>query len=150
VDIVVNCAGILHSQTTWDEHGIHPLSSFNRVFDINVTGTFNFCRFGANAMRNNVPNEKGERGAIVNISSIAGAEGRMEEIAYGPSKGAVNGMTLPMARDLSRFGIRVNTVAPGPFESPMSASINIPAKEGLIKNIPLGRFGEPPEFAHCA
>jgi 3-hydroxyacyl-CoA dehydrogenase/3-hydroxy-2-methylbutyryl-CoA dehydrogenase len=149
LDVVINTAGMPHSENLITETGVHSIENFNRVFAINVTGTFNFCRFGAFQMKNNTPNEKGERGAIVNISSVAGCEGRTEEQAYAPSKGAIDGMTLPMARDLSRFGIRVNTVAPGPFDSPMSAQISASAKAGLISNIPIGRFGEPPEFAHC-
>jgi NAD(P)-dependent dehydrogenase (short-subunit alcohol dehydrogenase family) len=94
--------------------------------------------------------EYNERGAIVLISSVAGCQGRTEEIAYAPSKGAVNGMVLPWARDLSKYGIRVNCISPGPFDTAMAWQISEAAMEGLRKAIPVGRVGSPPEFAHAA
>ena len=122
VECLVNCAGVLLSKTLFsEEDGPHDLASWQKVFDINVTGTFNLNRFGAFAMRKNTPTEPyGERGVIINVASVAGNQGRTEEQAYGPSKGAINGMVLPMARDLSRFGIRVNNINPGPMDTDMA------------------------------
>jgi NAD(P)-dependent dehydrogenase (short-subunit alcohol dehydrogenase family) len=95
-------------------------------------------------------NEDNERGVITNVASLSGIEGVMAEIAYATSKGAVIGMTLPMARDLSRFGIRVNTIAPGPMATPMGDFHTEATRDPLLANIPLGRFGKPSEFAHVA
>jgi NAD(P)-dependent dehydrogenase (short-subunit alcohol dehydrogenase family) len=151
VDVIINAMDHQHNQRTITSDGqVHDLETYMDLFDRNVTSMFNFCRFGVAALKENVANEDGERGAIVNISSIAGTEGRSEEIAYAPSKGAVNGMTLPLARDLARFGIRVNTIAPGPFEQTESEAMDETVKTKVIANIPLGRFGRPTELAHCA
>ncbi|KNB22111.1 3-hydroxy-2-methylbutyryl-CoA dehydrogenase, partial [Salmonella enterica subsp. enterica serovar Typhimurium] len=116
---LVNCAGIAIGSKTVGRDGPHPLDAFARVIQINLIGTFNMIRLAAAAMSREEPNGEGERGVIVNTASVAAYDGQMGQAAYAASKGGVASLTLPVARDLSRSGIRVMTVAPGIFETPM-------------------------------
>ena len=116
---LVNCAGIAIGSKTVGRDGPHPLDTFSRVIQINLIGTFNMIRLAASAMSQGEPNGEGERGVIVNTASVAAYDGQMGQAAYAASKGGVASLTLPVARDLSRSGIRVMTIAPGIFETPM-------------------------------
>jgi NAD(P)-dependent dehydrogenase (short-subunit alcohol dehydrogenase family) len=121
-----------------------------RLYQVNCVGEFNLARFSAAMMKENAPGEKGERGTIIFVSSLNAEQGQGNYIAYSASKQAVNSLTLPMARDLARFGIRVNTIAPGIFQTP---ALNCLTPEMIAKreaNVPIGRLGQPSEFAHCA
>jgi NAD(P)-dependent dehydrogenase (short-subunit alcohol dehydrogenase family) len=152
IDILVNCAGIGVAGRTVGRKGPLPLADFTRVVTINLIGTFNVIRLAAERMIANDPDpDTGERGVIVNTASIAAYEGQMGQAAYSASKAGVVGMTLPVARDLSQFGIRVNTIAPGLFATPMIAAI----PEGVMTDI-VGqlefpkRAGAPAEYADLA
>lgn len=129
---------------------MHPIEAFREIMNINVSGTFDVSRFVAKQMSTQAVGETGERGVILNVASIAGYEGQQGQVAYAASKAAIIGMSLPMARDLAYFKIRVATVAPGTFETNMGAMIMPYYRENLIKETPLKRFGEPKEFAHAA
>ena len=118
------------------------------VTEINVYGTIYVAAHAAKAMSKNTPNERGERGVVINVASVAAFEGQRGQVAYSASKGAIAGITCPMARDLGRFGIRVCTIAPGTIMSPMLAAQTDKMKNLLLKDTPLGRFGEADEFAH--
>jgi NAD(P)-dependent dehydrogenase (short-subunit alcohol dehydrogenase family) len=145
---LVNCAGVVHGEKVLGKEGPHRLASFVRVVNINLIGTFNMVRLVAEAMAKNTPNPEGERGVIVNTASVAAFDGQMGQAAYGASKAAVAGMTLPLARDLSRNGVRVMTIAPGIFETPMAEQIPPDIAEALAKAVPFPpRLGRPPEFA---
>ena len=120
---LVNCAGIVHGEKVVGKEGPHALASFARAININLIGTFNLIRLAADAMARNAPNAGGERGVIVNTASVAAFDGQIGQAAYSASKAGVVGMTLPIARELARFGIRVMTIAPGIFETPMMASL---------------------------
>ena len=120
---LVNCAGIVYGEKTVGKEGAHSLAGFARTININLIGTFNMIRLAAEAMAKNAPNDEGERGVIVNTASVAAFDGQMGQAAYAASKAGVAGMTLPIARDLSRNGIRVMTIAPGLFETPMVGQI---------------------------
>ena len=117
----MNCAGIAPAERVLGKTGPHALASFQRVINVNLVGTFNVMRLAAQAMAENAPGEDGERGVIVNTASVAAFEGQIGQAAYSASKAGVAGMTLPVARELARFGIRVMTIAPGIFETPMLA-----------------------------
>ena len=121
--VVVNCAGIGSASKTVGRDGAHPLDYFKLVVDINLIGTFNVLRLAAVAMGNNEPNADGECGVIINTASVAAFDGQMGQAAYSASKGGVVGMTLPIARDLARMGIRINTIAPGIFNTPLMLSL---------------------------
>ncbi len=128
--------------------GPHPLDAFKVIVDINLVGTFNVMRLAAFKMFDNQPNEHGERGVLVNTASVAAFEGQVGQIDYSASKGGVVGMTLPAARDLAPKGIRVNTIAPGLFNTPLLAALPEEAKESLGKQVPFPpRLGEPSEYA---
>ena len=128
--------------------GVFPLEEFNYVVQVNLVGTFNVLRLGAAAMVNNEPNEHGERGVIVNTASVAAYDGQIGQAAYSASKGGVVGMTLPIARDLASFGIRVMTIAPGIFDTPLMARAPQEVKDALGKQIPFpSRLGEASEYA---
>ena len=145
---VVNCAGVAIAQKVVGRGGPHPLDQFEWVIRINLIGTFNVIRLAASAMSSNEPGGGGERGVIVNTASIAAFDGQVGQAAYSASKGGVAGMTLPIARELGRSGIRVVTVAPGIFETPMMAMLPEQAREHLLEQTVFPRrLGDPPEFA---
>ncbi|HZP46111.1 MAG TPA: 3-hydroxyacyl-CoA dehydrogenase [Candidatus Binataceae bacterium] len=151
VHIAVNCAGIGRAQRTIGKDGPHSLELFNRVIQVNLVGTFNVIRLAAAQMAKNAPNADGERGVIINTASIAAFDGQIGQAAYSASKGGVVGMTLPIARDLASSGIRVCTIAPGTFDTPMLATLPEPARKALGAQIPFpSRLGHPEEFAALA
>jgi len=147
--ICVNCAGIAPPGKTVGKKGVLPLENFKKVIDINLIGTFNVLRLAAEQMIKNTPlTEDGERGIIINTASVAAFDGQMGQAAYGASKAGVAGMTLPIARDLSEYGIRINTIAPGLFRTPMAAGLpeKIVEKLGSMVEFPK-RLGKPEEYA---
>jgi len=145
---LVGCAGIVHAEKTVGKEGAHALDAFRRVIDVNLVGTFNMIRLVAEAMAQNEPNAAGERGVIVNTASVAAFDGQMGQAAYAASKAGIAGMTLPIARDLARSGIRVMTIAPGIFETPMMSGMPAEVQEALGKMVPFpSRLGKPAEFA---
>ncbi|MFP5460853.1 MAG: SDR family NAD(P)-dependent oxidoreductase, partial [Gammaproteobacteria bacterium] len=145
---LVNCAGIGGAAKTVGKDGPYPLDKFTRVIQVNLIGTFNMLRLAAAAMVGNEPNAEGERGVIVNTASVAAFDGQIGQAAYSASKAGVSGMTLPIARDLSRDGVRVNTIAPGLFLTPMLMSLPPAAQESLGKQVPFpSRLGRPDEYA---
>ena len=151
IRMAVNCAGIGWAQRTVTKEGPHALEPFQKVLDVNVIGTFNAIRFEADRMSKNPPDADGERGVIVNTASVAAYDGQIGQVAYAASKGAVVAMTLPIARDLASLGIRVVTIAPGLFDTPLLAGLPEPARQALAANIPFPRrLGRPPEYAHLA
>ena len=151
VHIAVNCAGIGRAQRTLSKEGPHSLELFTKVIQINLIGTFNVIRLAAAAMAKNAPNADGERGVIVNTASVAAYEGQIGQAAYSASKGGVVGLTLPVARDLASVGIRVCTIAPGTFETPMLAELPDSARSALAAAIPFpSRLGQPSEYAALA
>jgi NAD(P)-dependent dehydrogenase (short-subunit alcohol dehydrogenase family) len=146
--VLVNCAGIALAERTLGKEAPHDLARFARVVNVNVIGTFNMIRIAAEAMAKASPNAAGERGVIVNTASVAAFDGQIGQAAYSASKGAIVGMTLPIARDLSRNGIRVCTIAPGIFETPMLAGLPKEAQDSLGKQVPFpSRLGRPGEYA---
>jgi len=151
LNCVVNCAGVAMAQTTVHRGGAHDLESFAYCVKVNTIGTFNVIRLAADKMSANEPNETEERGVIINTASVAAYDGQRGQVAYAASKGALVSMTLPLARDLARYGIRVMTIAPGIFNTPMMALLPEEAKTALSANVPFPpRLGEPAEFAHLA
>lgn len=152
LDILVNCAGIGAALRTYHhKHGPHALHIFNQVIQVNLIGTFNAIRLGAEAMSVNDPNDDGERGVIINTASVAAFDGQIGQAAYSASKGGIVGMTLPIARDLSRTGIRVVTIAPGLFDTPLLASLPEEARISLGQQVPFpSRLGDPAEYAQLA
>ncbi|AEP02277.1 short-chain dehydrogenase/reductase SDR [Heyndrickxia coagulans 36D1] len=148
VNILVNCAGIGAAKKTYGKSGVHDLASFRKVIEVNLIGTFNVIRLTAEKMAQNSPNEEGERGVIINTASVAAFEGQIGQAAYSASKGGIVGMTLPVARDLASLGIRVVTIAPGVFETPLFASLPEKARDALGKMTPFPpRLGRPAEYA---
>ncbi len=148
---LVNCAGVAPAVKTVGKDGPHPLDVFQRVVNINLTGTFNMCRLAADAMAKTDATEQGERGVIINTASVAAYDGQIGQAAYASSKAAVVGLTLPMARDLSRSGIRVMTIAPGIFETPMLLGMPQEVQDALGKMVPFPpRLGKPEEYAHLS
>ena len=148
--IVVNCAGIATAEKVIGKGGVMPLDHFARVVQVNLVGTFNVIRLTANAMKDNDPVD-GDRGVIINTASVAAFDGQIGQAAYSASKGGVAGMTLPIARDLSNLNIRVCTIAPGIFMTPMMAGLPEPAQESLAKQVPHpARLGDPSEYAALA
>ena len=147
---VVNTAGVGWAKRTLSRDGTpHDLDTFKLVIDINLVGSFNVLTLAASAMIDNALTGGGERGVIINTASIAAFDGQIGQIAYAASKGGVVGLTLPAARDLAKVGIRVVTIAPGLFNTPLLAALPEAAREALVKNIPHPhRLGDPPEFAH--
>lgn len=145
---LVNCAGIVIGEKTVGKEGPHALASFKRVIDVNLIGAFNMIRLAADAMGRNQPNADGERGVIVNTASVAAFDGQLGQAAYAASKGGIVAMTLPIARDLARMGIRVMAIAPGIFETPMMAGMPTEVRDALGKMVPFPpRMGRPAEFA---
>ncbi|TAH47779.1 MAG: SDR family NAD(P)-dependent oxidoreductase [Dokdonella sp.] len=148
LNTVVNCAGILGAGRMLGRDGAMPLKNFAGTVMVNLVGSFNVAKAAAEWMQNNEPGEDGERGVIVNTASVAAFDGQIGQAAYSASKGGVVGMTLPMARELARFGIRVMTIAPGIFWTPMVDGMPEAVQESLSASIPFpSRLGQPGEFA---
>ena len=148
---LVNCAGIAIGEKTIGKEGPHALGSFAKVVTINLIGTFNMIRLAADAMAKGEPNAGGERGVIVNTASVAAFDGQIGQAAYAASKGGVVGMTLPVARDLARSGIRVVTIAPGIFFTPMLMGLNEEVRQSLAASVPFPQLlGAPEEYAALA
>ncbi|SDH35088.1 MULTISPECIES: 3-hydroxyacyl-CoA dehydrogenase [unclassified Duganella] len=148
---IVNCAGIAPAAKTVGKDGPHALELFQKVVMINLVGTFNMARLAAEAMSKNTPLATGERGVIINTASVAAFDGQIGQTAYASSKAAVAGLTLPMARDLSRNGIRVMTIAPGIFETPMLMGMPQEVQDALGAMVPFPpRLGKPEEYALLA
>jgi len=148
LNMVMNCAGILGAGRVLGKEGPMKLAQFQATVMVNLVGSFNVAKAGAALMQSNDPGEDGERGVIVNTASVAAYEGQIGQAAYSASKGGVVGMTLPMARELSRFGIRVMTIAPGIFWTPMVDGMPPQVQESLSASIPYpSRLGKPDEFA---
>ena len=149
IDICINCAGIGVAKKTVSKEGAHDLASFEKVIKINLIGSFNVLRLCAEQMQKNDPNESGERGVIVNTASVAAFDGQIGQVAYSASKGGIVGMTLPIARDLARSGIRCLTIAPGLFMTPLFQGAPADVIESLEKQVPFpSRLGKPAEYAH--
>lgn len=150
LDCVVNAAGIAVAFKTFNslKNQIHAIEDFQRVLDVNTTGTFNVIRLSAQLMCENSPNQDGQRGVIVNTASVAAYEGQIGQAAYSASKAAIVGMTLPIARDLAGDGIRVVTIAPGLFDTPLLQSLPDKVRGFLAKTVPFPkRLGSPDEYA---
>ncbi len=148
LNVAINCAGILGAGRVLGKDGPMPLSQFQTTVMVNLIGSFNVAKAAAARMQHNAPNDEGERGVIVNTASVAAYEGQIGQAAYSASKGGVVGMTLPMARELARFGIRVMTVAPGIFWTPMVDGMPEAVQQSLAASIPFpSRLGWPEEFA---
>jgi len=149
--ISIHCAGVGWAEKIAGKRGPHQLEFFEKVIAINLIGTFNVLRFAASAMIANEPFDDDERGVCVNTASIAAFDGQVGQIAYSASKGGVVGMTLPAARDLSQYGIRVNTIAPGLFDTPLLAALPEEARQKLGAGVPYPpRLGQPSEYAQLA
>jgi NAD(P)-dependent dehydrogenase (short-subunit alcohol dehydrogenase family) len=148
---LINCAGVAPAVKTVGKDGPHPLDAFTRTISINLIGTFNMIRLAAAAMAKNEPNAGGERGVIINTASVAAFDGQIGQAAYAASKSGVAGMTLPIARDLSRNAIRVMTIAPGIFETPMLLGMPQEVQDALGAMVPFPpRLGRPVEYAMLA
>ena len=144
----VNCAGVAPAERILGKAAPHSLDVFRRTLEVNLIGTFNVMRLAAQAMSENAPTADGERGVIVNTASVAAFEGQVGQAAYSASKAGVAGMTLPAARELARFGIRVMTIAPGIFETPMLAAMSAEVQASLGAQVPFpSRLGKPDEYA---
>jgi len=151
LDIDVNCAGLGVAARTVSRTGPMALDPFKMVIEINLIGTFNCIRLAANAMSKNTPNDDGERGVVINTASVAAFEGQIGQAAYSASKGGIVGMTLPIARDLSGIGIRVCTIAPGLFDTPLLGGLPEESKKALGAQVPFPRrLGMPDEYGQLA
>ncbi|MER8405703.1 3-hydroxyacyl-CoA dehydrogenase [Mesorhizobium sp. M0185] len=149
--ILVNCAGIVVGMKTIGKDGPHPLDQYRKVIEVNLVGTFNMIRLVADRIARLEPLQGGERGVIVNTASVAAYDGQIGQAAYSASKAGVVGMTLPVARDLARSGIRVCTIAPGIFRTPMMAGMPQEVQDSLGAAVPFpSRLGEPSEYAALA
>ena len=145
---VVNAAGVALAERVLAKSGPHSLEAFRRVIEINLCGTFNVIRLASAQMSASHPTEDGERGVIVNTASVAAFDGQIGQAAYSASKGGIVGLTLPIARELARYGIRVMTIAPGIFDTPLMAGLPQAARESLSQQVPFPpRLGKPPEYA---
>lgn len=145
---VVNAAGIAIARKVLEKDGPHPLDAFSRVVQVNLIGTFNVMRLAAAAISAAAPTESGERGVMVCTASVAAFEGQIGQAAYSASKGGVVGMTLPVARELARYGIRIVTIAPGIFDTPLLAALPEAARQSLGQQVPFpSRLGRPSEYA---
>lgn len=145
---LVNCAGIVRGEKILGKNGPHALSSFAQVINVNLIGSFNMLRLAAAAIAESEANADGERGVIINTASVAAFDGQIGQAAYAASKGAVASLTLPAARELARFGIRVMTIAPGIFETPMMAGMTPEVRDSLAAGVPFPpRLGKPAEYA---
>ena len=151
ITLAVNCAGIATAGRTLGREGTWPTETFNRVIQINLVGSYNVTKEAAAVMQLNDPNAEGERGVIISTASVAAFEGQIGQAAYSASKGGVVGMMLPLAREFAQFGIRVNTIAPGIFLTPMMAGMPENVQESLGRQIPFPpRLGRPEEYADTA
>lgn len=151
LNAAINCAGIADPAKVLSKKGVMPLSLFIRVLNINLVGTFNVTRLAIEQMVKNAPDEEGEKGVIINTASAAAFDGQIGQPAYSASKAGVVGMTLPLARECADYGIRVMTIAPGLFGTPMMASLPQEAQDALGKMTPFPkRLGKPPEYALLA
>lgn len=149
VTLSVSCAGIIGAAMALGKNGPMPGAKFEQVLKVNLLGSFLLARTCAEAMINNPPTENGERGVIINTASVAAFEGQIGQSAYSASKGGIVGMTLPLAREFARHGIRVMTVAPGIFMTPMMEGLPEHVQESLAAQVPFpSRLGQPSEFAH--
>ena len=149
--VLINCAGIGAAERVLGKEGPSSLASFSRVIQVNLIGTYNAIRLAAAALAKNEPDEGGERGVIVNTASVAAFDGQIGQAAYSASKGGIVSMTLPIARELARFGIRVMTIAPGIFDTPLLAGLPEPARISLGQQVPFPpRLGRPSEYAALA
>lgn len=148
---LVNCAGVAPGERVVGRNGPHRLESFSRVININLVGSFNTLRLAAGAMAGNTPNGDGERGVIINTASIAAYEGQLGQAAYSASKGGIVAMALPIARELAKLGIRVMTIAPGIFDTPMLQGMSDEIRASLGAQVPFpSRLGQPEEYARLA
>ncbi|MEP6986739.1 MAG: 3-hydroxyacyl-CoA dehydrogenase [Chloroflexota bacterium] len=151
LSVVVNCAGVAWASRTVGKEGPHKLDLFESVIRINLIGTFNVIRLAANKMSQNTPDVTGERGVIINTASVAAYDGQIGQAAYAASKGGIVSMTLPIARELARVGIRVMTIAPGIFETPMVGAMTPEVQSSLASQIPFpSRLGKAAEYAQLA
>lgn len=151
LDGLVNCAGIVGASRIIGRNGPHDLSLFSKVLQVNVVGTFNMLRLAAEQMAQQTANAEGERGVVINTASVAAYDGQLGQAAYASSKGAVVSLTLPAARELARSGIRVMTIAPGVFETPMMAGMTDEVRASLSADVPFPpRLGRPSEYAALA
>jgi len=151
IHVCINCAGIAPGGKTVGRNGALPLEKFAQVININLIGTFNVLRLAAEQMAKNEPGKDGERGVIINTASVAAFDGQMGQSAYAASKAGVVGMTLPIARDLAKLGIRVMTIAPGIFDTPMMKGMTDEVRDPLIEMVQNPkRFGDPEEYASLA
>lgn len=149
--ITVNCAGVGSAMRVVSKNGPMPLEIFSLTIQINLIGTFNVIRLAASAMMKNEPNAAGERGVIINTASVAAFDGQIGQAAYSASKGGIVGMTLPIAREFASQGIRVMTIAPGLFDTPLMAALPEPARISLGQQVPFpSRLGDPAEYAQLA
>jgi NAD(P)-dependent dehydrogenase (short-subunit alcohol dehydrogenase family) len=148
---LVNCAGIAIGVKTVGKDGAHPLEQFARVININLIGSFNMIRLAAEAMCKNEPEKTGERGVLINTASVAAYDGQIGQAAYSASKGGIVGMTLPIARDLARNGVRCMTIAPGIFGTPMLFGMPKEVRDALAAGVPFpSRLGTPADYAKLA
>lgn len=148
---VINCAGIVIAAKVLSSRGPHALDAFQKVLNVNLVGTFNVIRLATEVMSQQEPNASGERGVIINTASVAAYDGQIGQAAYAASKGGIVGMTLPIARELARYGIRVMTIAPGLFQTPMMAGLPARAQQSLAEQVPFpSRLGDPDEYAALA
>jgi NAD(P)-dependent dehydrogenase (short-subunit alcohol dehydrogenase family) len=151
IDGIINCAGVGPAKRVVGREGAHPLAFFQKVIDVNLSGTFNCIRLVAEQMQHNAPNDAGERGIVINTASVAAFDGQIGQAAYAASKGGILAMTLPIAREFAKMGIRVMTIAPGIFETPLLASLPQEAQDSLGLQVPFPpRLGKPSEFAQLA
>jgi len=152
IHVCVNCAGIGSAHKTFGKDGPFPLAEWNKTITVNLTGTFNVTRLCAEQMAKNAPEDaNGGRGVVINTASVAAYDGQIGQAAYSASKAGVVGMTLPMARDLSSIGVRVNTIAPGLIETPLLGSLPADVLDALAKSVLYPkRLGKPEEIAHLA
>src|SRR5208337_3417141 len=148
IHIALNCAGIATPAKIISKKGSIPVELFNRVIQVNLVGTLTIIKNAAEKMLNNSPNADGEKGVVINTASVAAFEGQIGQASYSASKGGIVGMTLPIAREFADYGIRVVTIAPGLFETPLMAGLPEKAKEALVQMVPFPkRLGRPSEFA---
>jgi len=151
INVLVNCAGIGTAMKTFGKAGPAKLEEFTRVISVNLIGTFNCIRLAAAHMAQNAPGPDGERGVVINTASVAAFDGQIGQAAYSASKGGIVGMTLPIARDLAEQGIRVMTIAPGIFETPLLGTLPEPVRASLARQVPFpSRLGQPDEYAALA
>ncbi|MDZ5601930.1 SDR family NAD(P)-dependent oxidoreductase [Pseudomonas sp. RP23018S] len=145
---LVNCAGVVAGEKVLGKQGPHALDSFSRIINVNLIGSFNLMRLAAAAIAEGAADAQGERGVIINTASVAAFDGQIGQAAYSASKGAIASMTLPVARELARYGIRVMTIAPGIFETPMMAGMSDEVRSSLAAGVPFPpRLGRPQEYA---